>query len=267
MDSSFVLTPTNGGSGSIYENMEVQKRQSKGTEVAVLDRPVLLITPSAVKKQQDQEPGVAPLGPRLDWTTTQLPHALPSGRRPSIIPRSIRATPFETLIHHRNLPKEGTISPLRFGDFYSADDDIDDNVPVCEITIRVPSSTHDNSTCSGNAGTALLPNCGGAEDYKSLYLSSQRELYDLRDEMAGVKEENRKLKRRLIEMQKQLYLYSRNKRQAAPSQAAWSIPHSSAPNKRHRVSLAPILEQNESVAVAAEARRTRNARPGRGLER
>ena len=67
-----------------------------------------------------------------------------------------------------------------------------------------------------------------AIDYKGMYFASQRQNYMLREEVQCVKEDNRKLKRQLIEMQKQLYAYSRNKRAATSSMyhhANWHVSH------------------------------------------
>lgn len=99
-------------------------------------------------------------------------------------------------------------------------------------------------------------------NYRTLYFNSEKENYALRGQVLGLEEANRKLKRQLIEMQKQIYAFSRNKRQSGPgtvlskSQIPWSIPVVScqqqkrreAPNVRVIREAADILpiEQNHS---------------------
>jgi len=179
---------------------------------------------------QQSEPPVA----TIPGTWGMAMSSLNPGRLTS---RTIRATPFEPLAHQRKLPKDGTISPLRIDEYYADQQErlklpslhasgSGDVPPVQEIRIPTPQYQDDSSICSAVGDTAV------EEFYKNLYFSSQRELHSSEETVARVMEENRLLKRRLIEMQKQLFSVSRNRRSLAPEavqNTAWSIPTNSGP--------------------------------------
>ena len=176
--------------------------------------------------------------------------------------RTFRATPFEPLAHQRNLPKDGTISPLHIEEYHAYQQDrlqlptlrvaSGDVPPVQEIRIPTPQHHDDSSICSAVGDTA------SEECFKNLYFSSQRELHAAQDITAKVMEENRLLKRRLIEMQKQLFAVSRNRRTLAPDDmqnTAWSIPTSSAPqcNKRRKTEKSRYLDARIRSSIISDA--------------
>jgi hypothetical protein len=167
--------------------------------------------------------------------------------------RAVHVMPFQPLLRHRDLSKTGAISPLRFDECLKTDkngneanvdaiDDDGDSPPVDEILILKPQQI-DGSTCSINEDTAPVTNCAPSEDYKFLFFSSQREIHTLQGHLSCVQEENRQLKRKMIEMQKQLYSYCRNKAQSSSlgssRPSAWTIPPSSF-SKRQRVGFEPL---------------------------
>jgi hypothetical protein len=71
-------------------------------------------------------------------------------------------------------------------------------------------------------------------DYKGLFFTSQRQNYELHGQLQYIQEDNRKLKRQLIEMQKQLYAHGRNKR---PAMTTLQHPHHR--HQQYRTEVAP----------------------------
>jgi hypothetical protein len=126
--------------------------------------------------------------------------------------------------------------------------DSHDHPPIREI--RIPNDSKKKRRCLNSSGADVdchsqsaptsqdLSNSGDEDfdshndmsDYKTMYFSSEREKHALRGQVLGMQEANRKLKRQLIEMQKQIYAYSRNKHRVVTnnvsslSQSPWSIP-------------------------------------------
>lgn len=157
--------------------------------------------------------------------------------------RVIRASPFEPLVVDRKLPKDGTISPLMVDEYYTPshlsdelDDDDDDeeedgsskrkharitDPPVDEVAIPLAAAAHQ--------GLVKLSN----DDWKKLYLTSMKELKSLHRYTCQMVEENRYLKRTLIQMQKTVYEARRSKL-CTSTVLPWDIPESSprkdAPN-------------------------------------
>ena len=146
------------------------------------------------------------------------------------------------------------------------DDDVPnsniDTPPVCEI--QIPSQQRpkrradvdddygfddDDDDADSTSSTQNLSRDDhqhyDAIDYKGMYFTSQRQNYALREQVQSTHEDNRRLKRQLIEMQKQLYTYSRNKRPThhrtthrhsnheTGEVAPWSIPMSSTHHHGH----------------------------------
>lgn len=161
-------------------------------------------------------------------------------------PRLIRALPFQPLIHQRNLPKYGAISPLRFDEICNAEEEVEeedgdtlnntkDSPPVVEILFSKPQPI-DGSTCSNNEDATPVTTGEIVEDYKYRYCCSQRENHALRGHVSWMQEENRQLKRSMIEMQKHLYSLTRNKSQAIhhgrARHSGWIIPPSSVSKRR-----------------------------------
>ena len=250
MDSTLVWARANGSSFSSGVTSALRNKQVDPR--SILKKSADVVAHADHMRQEQQRGGVLASGSPLNWSML-TPSSEARSLSPS--PRTTRATPSEPLIHHQNLPKEGTVSPLLFDEFCTTEDDHKQVAPpVCEIRIPTPQQQEDDSVCSITGDTAPLANCGDDEDYKSLYFCAQREVHALQDHVSGVKEENRQLKRQLIEMQKQLFSYSRNKRQAVSSSAtnsAWSIPQCPS-NKRGRTRLESIGEK-EAVPMAASS--------------
>jgi hypothetical protein len=192
----------------------------------------------------------------------------------------VRETPFtQPGVYHGTSPIcDAMASSSRWSRNYTieADDDDVQNTdipPICEIRIPTTSRLHrqalvgkrrndidgDTTTSTQNlsndAGDGSFDCHNDTTDYKNMYLSSQREIFALRGQVSGIQEANRKLKRQLIEMQKQIYAYSRNKRQAVSScknsnpstenDAPWSIPTCFSV-QQHR-SVAVIRHPTETV--------------------
>jgi hypothetical protein len=254
-DSSFTLCPSsNGGAPASYNSAPDQEK----------------ITPKSVLKMKDSNctapnhraSGAIPqyipnmrggpeeLQQRIIPGTLLQDWMLPSHNLRRFGPssaRSIRASPFQPLVHHRNLPKSGTISPLNVQEHGSSNisaaygqphrippasstEPSNEHCPppVAEIRIPAPHTLQEASNDDDNddANTITSENDG---DFKTLYLCCQRDLHMAQQHAAETAEENRMLKRHLIQLQKQLYSSSRNKR---PRQTvSWSIPGS---DKRHR---------------------------------
>lgn len=254
LDSSFLFNPTSGGSFSKFEDENVRRLSEETTDLGTQkaeSRSIIKKTQSGEMQLGKLHGGVLLSGSLLHWDIVPSTQPDPSsrGRQSPPAPPSIRASLFEPLIHQRTPQKEGTISPLCFSELYAAEENPKQAPPVCEIRIPTPQQ-QDDSICSVSGDTAPLANCGDADEYKNLYFCGQREIYTLHCQMYSVKEENRQLKRQLIEMQKQLYSYSRNKRSAVSSSAtnsAWCIPPCSS-SKRRRVRLEPI-EETEAIRV------------------
>ena len=79
--------------------------------------------------------------------------------------------------------------------------------PVAEIRIPIPETIASNSEDDG--------------DFETLYLCSRRDLHLVRKENEALAEENRLLKRHMIQLQKQLYSLRRTSQKRNVS---WSIP-------------------------------------------
>jgi len=255
MDASFRLAPKTkvqyiGGAGKSSSMLPATKAL-KSSEV----------TPNHAKKGEGERDtpksilktststlaiGGAVAAPTTQSEATTIPGtwgmALSSHHPARFTSRTIRANPFEPLVHQRNFPKDGPISPLRFDEYHAYQQEhlqlpillnsAGEGPPVFEIRIPTPHQQDDSSICSAVGDSAA------DEHYKNLYFSSQRELHSSRETVGKVTEENRLLKRHLIEMQKQLFSVSRNKRSYSHNgvqNTAWSIPASSEnPSKRRK---------------------------------
>lgn len=260
LDSSSSLSnPTSSASVSTEEDRN-GKKSSGATSVLgnppIPPRPILQETVGGVHtafESQSERLRNEFLRPdsMLNWLPSQNLSFSPA-------PRTIRASPFEPLVHHRNLPKGGTISPLLFDEFYVDEEDHNrprqqrTDPPVSEIRIPTPQQL-DESICSVNGDTAPLSNCRDADDYKNLFFSGQRTIHKLQDEIVSVKQENRQLKRHLIELQKHLFSYSRNKRpkNETHSNSAWSVPPRCSDNRR-KIGLESIVEE-ATVPIASSS--------------
>lgn len=91
------------------------------------------------------------------------------------------------------------------------------------------------------------------DEYKTRYFCGQRDLHVLQEQMHHVCEENRLLRRKLIELQKQLFHNVRTKRRVVEANSAWSVPESASlrhkKRQRNNVSIVEkdmYLEHNTS---------------------
>ena len=246
MEVSFRLVPNEAGgqmvgSGGAVSSDSSGQTPKLGSEVSLnqikkgegeSSRKSILKTSSVI--------GALPLTAQSE-TIPGTCHMTLSSQHPSrLSSRSIRATPFEPLVHQRKLPKDGTISPLRINEYHANRQErlmlpslrSGHVPPVHEIRIPTPQHQDESSFCSADGENA------SEEDYQNLFFSSQRELHAAQAITVKVMEENRLLKRRLIEMQKQLFAVSRNRRTLTPDaiqNTAWSIPtNSSSQRKKQR---------------------------------
>jgi hypothetical protein len=103
--------------------------------------------------------------------------------------------------------------------------------PVTEIQI------HPNHPRRCSASTTLPSAPFGLQldsvDYETKYFCGQRDLHILRERMFDVCEENRLLRRQLIELQKQIFHNLRTKRRVVEVNSAWSVPESSPTLQRY----------------------------------
>ena len=133
----------------------------------------------------------------------------PPTQRPSHH-RSLRASPFEPLVHNRRgLPKGGTITPLRINEYTTSGS----SPPITEIRIPTPPiNPADDVSCE-----STLPET--AEEWRDLYWLAQEDVARVQADHQRVVDENRRLKRQLIELQKQLYVQQRR-----CAEAPWEVP-------------------------------------------
>jgi len=215
------------------------------------DGPARYLT-SAAAGQPVMIPGTASL--LLNWEK-------PSRNRQDQAPRAFRASPFEPLIHQRNLPKCGTITPLKMDEYYAnqqqqqlhhyqnlgyysttthrastspASDT--SRPPVSEI--RIPRAAVPSTSMDSNATIAtMVPE---PTDWQSLYLESQRCQQVVQDQADSMLKENRQLKRNMIELQRRLNALQHaggrpNTAWVVPvgSESSRSVTSSSASNHQH----------------------------------
>jgi hypothetical protein len=155
--------------------------------------------------------------------------------------RSIRASPFEPLVHKRKF--SGTISPLHMDQSsYTkpvltlssslGEDESTPPPPIAEIRIPIPhdsgcplpldndnedNDSDDNSTYgSGSSQQVQHP---AEPDYESLYLAAQHELVHSHRQVDALVVQNRHLHRQLIEMQRHMFEYRRSR-----LPCTWSVP-------------------------------------------
>lgn len=116
--------------------------------------------------------------------------------------------------------------------------------PVAEIRIPTPQThvakTDDEVSCEegetddqgGGDQEQTDDDCEVDKDYKALFFCCQNSLHKAQRQVAVIAEENRLLKRQLIQLHKQLNTYRRNKH---PSSASWTIPVNARLQKKQRV--------------------------------
>jgi hypothetical protein len=188
-------------------------------------------------------------------------------------PRAFRASPFEPLVHQRNLPKSGTITPLKMDEYYAdsehqnrqqrqqqqqqqdynsrqrdarhespatCGDGVEGRPPMSEV--RILHSSID-SLASSEATAERT-------DWQSLYFSSQRDLHETKNRMLQAVHENRQLKRAVFELQRHLYTAQRNKwNQNECDNGSWEVP--GRESKRLRVSAPAAADEQRYVSSVA----------------
>ncbi|EEC50385.1 predicted protein [Phaeodactylum tricornutum CCAP 1055/1] len=180
-------------------------------------------------------------------------------------PRLIRTSPFEPLLHPQQLPQYSDISSHQVQQYYAWKDRVrgeahcadqsfaqnrtrifalatsdknhedkdDPHVPPIS-EIRIPKREGGCSpTSTSTAASISSHNQSSSEehevDYKNLYLCSHRNTQQLQRRLEYTEEENRQLKRKLIEFQRQLFSLQRNglsSRGRDTRQSSWTIPPS-----------------------------------------
>jgi hypothetical protein len=187
-------------------------------------------------------------------------------------------TPFQQQRQHCAC---GTVSPYGMAEEQDDEDHVSSTQPPPIEEIRIPTPQQndpaandvDDSTTASSKTTTTIGNGGedgqchhlpteSEPDYKNLYFCSMRVNYVQAQRLTYLSEENRLLKRHMIEMQRQLYGIFRNRRQAAGSMAgggvdtvanaAWTIPspiQGGCNKKRARVQDADNNVQNDPSGV------------------
>jgi hypothetical protein len=195
-------------------------------------------------------------------------------------PRAFRASPFEPLVHQRNLPKSGTITPLKMDEYYADSehqnrqqqqqqqqhynnrqrdalydspkpgDGVEGRPPMSEV--RILHSSVDSLASSEATAEAT--------DWQSMFFSSQRDLHQTKNRMLQAAHENRQLKRAVFELQRQLYTAQRNKwNQNECDNSSWEVP--GRESKRQRVSAASDDQRYDLSVAPAESQETSCEKP------
>jgi hypothetical protein len=184
-------------------------------------------------------------------------------------PRAFRASPFEPLVHQRNLPKSGTITPLKMDEYYAASEHQNRQQQQQQNynSRQRLDARHDSPTTPGDAVEGRPPmseirifhsslgSVASSEataeptDWQSLYFSSQKDLHETKHRMAQAAHENRQLKRSVFELQRQLYTAQRNKwNQNECDNGSWEVP--GRETKRQRVTV-PVADEQRYRSSAA----------------
>lgn len=250
--------------GAVAEGVGANSKDGECLSAKVIEPPAMELKQGdkqqqqRVQQQPQQQQTVLPGTLLQDWT---FPSSNKASLRHPATTRSIRALPFEPLVYQRNLPKNGIISPLFVKEHLSSeaspkspsqqphhipaaassgaqasdnpsDPEEEDPItlapPVPEIRIPTPQTLQQGKS-DANKHDDDGSSCElSAQDYKTLYLCCQHDLYSVQQQAAAASEENRMLKRHVIQLLRQLNILRRNKRDAA-----WTVPETNH-NKRRR---------------------------------
>lgn len=275
IERSFTLCPSNNGTltppppsteRKQHDNGDKQGKEQSG-EVASQDGScrIKISAPTSRVKQSACLPPPASTGnlPVMIPGTLLQTWMKPSRQNYSHqAPRAFRASPFEPLVHQRNLPKSGTITPLKMDEYYADSEHQNRQQRHQQQQQQNYNSRHrdayhdrDSPITSGNGvegrppmsevrifhstADSLASSEATAEptDWQSLYFSSQRDLHQTKNRMLQSDHENRQLKRAVFELQRHLYTAQRNKwNQNECDNGSWEVP--GRENKRPRVSSA-----------------------------
>jgi hypothetical protein len=190
-------------------------------------------------------------------------------------PRAFRASPFEPLVHQRNLPKSGTITPLKMDEYYADSEHQNrqqrqQQQQQQDYNSRQRDARHDHASPTPRDGVEGRPPMSEvrilnssvdslasseataeATDWQSLYFSSQRDLQQTKNRMLQADYDNRQLKRAVFELQRHLYTAQRNKwNQNECDNSSWEVP--GRESKRQRVTNPAADDQRYDSSVAPE---------------
>jgi hypothetical protein len=265
--TSFTLYPSDAGAFGTYGNGTAAESQAKKNHIEGDETPA--VKDVALASTLHLKPRVEPSQTQHPARTFILPNRNSQGQPPQIPSISMRALPCETVMPHGSF-LNGTISPLD-NNGSPAPDTVSSSLetsphhipplnsvsnnnnicirsdkpaielsptslapPVSEIRIPTPQGLMQHRlSCQGRDNDAD-DSCTSHPDYKALFFCCQHTLQSVKDIAEAVSEENRLLKRHLIQLQKQLNAYRRNKCGPAVS---WTIPVNR--NKRFRPSDTP----------------------------
>lgn len=213
---------------------------------------------SAERKSILKPSTISAISPTESTIPGTLGMALSSHNPARLTSITIRPTSFEPLVHQRVMPQDGAVSPLRTDEYHfnrqqrlhlptlqTSASGCGRTPPVNEIRIPTPHLNEDSSNNSVIGDIASSE----AIHYKNLYFCSQRYLHGSQEQVALLLEENRILKRHLIEFQKRLFSVSRNKRSAMPG-SAWEIPASSKRRKKLEDPIVLLAQQRRLSTIS-----------------
>jgi hypothetical protein len=318
IERSFTLCPSNNGSGAPFTEKKhhgnVEKKQGEegnvNTEEVDVQGVRVDCSASSKVKAKVSAPCVALPCKQNASISASIPRPASTGNVPVMIPgtllqdwrlpsrhkynykynrsqappRAFRASPFEPLVHQRNLPKSGTITPLKMDEYYAdsqhqnrqqqqqhqhlyesqthreahfdspttSDEGIEGQ---CQPPVREVRILHSSVTSVASSDATVVPT-----EWQSLYFSSQRDLHETQRRCHKAEGENRHLKRAIFELQRQLYTVQRNKwNNNECNNSSWDVPgrHDSAregiSNKRLRTETVTAVEQQQQQRYDSSA--------------
>eukprot|EP00522_Entomoneis_paludosa_P011967 CAMPEP_0172442412 /NCGR_PEP_ID=MMETSP1065-20121228/2842_1 /TAXON_ID=265537 /ORGANISM="Amphiprora paludosa, Strain CCMP125" /LENGTH=300 /DNA_ID=CAMNT_0013192253 /DNA_START=68 /DNA_END=970 /DNA_ORIENTATION=+ len=190
------------------------------------------------------------------------------------------ATPFQPLVHHRNFPKNGVISPLSSNKQVHQQQEKEEEYPhhgyqiqvgsgprlacdppVLEIIVPNTAEPHcsdddsndenqseDDSWIQGESGEDNdyeEQSFERMESWKSKYFVAQRDLHVERCKGQAMEDENKRLKRHLFELQRRLYESQRKRQRLANDM--WNVPMPTSTNSNTRRVSSSSSEEGDAV--------------------
>ena len=177
--------------------------------------------------------------------------------------RAFRVSPFEPMVHLRRMPRQGTISPLKLGEYEverrtdglhlvddlgSSPSTLSSRPPLEEVHVPGTSSGCDH-TLSSNTASENTPT-----DYKTLFLQTEKELKALQKLQERTLGENHLLRSRLMTIMKR-----RSQPETEPTRTNSRrlssmpyIPHPSAPLPSR-----PLLPSGFSASLLSPMKKSR----------
>jgi len=272
---------------SVYQEQQERRTEARPAEdvpQSPEQYPIKPSLPSNIDHEDDTCTSTLESPPHLERRVHRMiPSPAPAAFHAPVLPRNsriLRATPFQRLVHHRNLPKSGTIDPLKINE-YLATAEVE-RAMAASVSVAAVANQRNNSTAAppiseieikvypknDQRGGDFVELC--SEDWKGLYMSSQRELYHSQRKLQHVVQENRFWKRQLIELQKRLYetrrnnhltSYQNNKRSATTCMCPSCVAHHAAVSSRHYAAPQPWTVP-ESYAPTVSSRPSKRLRVG-----